>query len=212
MFLINLLICHSSWFVCKSSARVWTKTSIHILQPKLPHKCPITVRSELLVGHGSMLMMLYNRCNIYVQKYDQDMNTWNVYRESENTQNTWRLALGSGTKLLFTFLSLRFFDMKRERHNFFLCWHFHLNPPRAASAANYWSGLGEASSENRLSCSEFVFFCLFVFFKFQNPQRFRAWRHSRPRSHFPIWVFYWDISDCHIRRTCAWTPALNVCT
>ena len=24
--------------------------------------------------------------------------------------------IGSGTKLLFTFLSLRFFDMKRERH------------------------------------------------------------------------------------------------
>ena len=29
--------------------------------------------------------------------------------------------IGSGTKLLFTFLSLKFFDMRGERHNFFLC-------------------------------------------------------------------------------------------
>ena len=35
---------------------------------------------------------------------------------------------GSGTKLFITFLGLRFFDMRRERHNFFLCWLFHLNP------------------------------------------------------------------------------------
>ena len=29
--------------------------------------------------------------------------------------------LGSGTKLLFTFLGLRFSDMRRERHNFLQC-------------------------------------------------------------------------------------------
>ena len=54
--------------------------------------------------------------------------------------------IGSGTKLLFTFLSLRFFDMRRERHthNFFLSWLFHRIPPRAAPpTANYRSGLGE---------------------------------------------------------------------
>ena len=30
------------------------------------------------------------------------------------------LFFGSGTKLLFTFLNLMFFDMRRERHSFFL--------------------------------------------------------------------------------------------
>ena len=43
-------------------------------------------------------------------------------------RNPKTLEIGSGTKLLFTFLSLRFFDMRRERHNFFLGWLFHLKP------------------------------------------------------------------------------------
>ena len=40
--------------------------------------------------------------------------------------------IGSATKLLFTFLSLRFSDMRRERNNFLLYWLFHLIPSRAA--------------------------------------------------------------------------------
>ena len=40
------------------------------------------------------------------------------------------LFFGSGTKLFITFLSLRFFDMRRD--NFFLCWLFHLTQLREA--------------------------------------------------------------------------------
>ena len=43
---------------------------------------------------------------------------------------------------LFVFKVFR--HEERERHNFFLCWHFHLNPTTCSTpAANYWSGLGE---------------------------------------------------------------------
>ena len=36
-------------------------------------------------------------------------------------RNLKTLKIGSGIKLFITFLSLRFFDMRRGRHNFFLC-------------------------------------------------------------------------------------------
>ena len=61
--------------------------------------------------------------------------------------------IGSGTKLFITFLSLRFFHMRRERHNFFLCWLFHLTPSRAAPPPKT-TGLASASSENRLASSK----------------------------------------------------------
>ena len=94
-----------------------------------------------------------------------------------------RLSFGSGTKLLFTFLSLRFFDMRSERHNSFNKRAAHFVDPN-------WSRLGETKNrlpssriESQLFRSEFKS-QLTVFFKFQKPQRFRAWRHSRPRFFF----------------------------
>ena len=75
--------------------------------------------------------------------------------------------ISSGTKLLFTFLSLRFFDMRRERHNFLLCWLFHLTPPRAAPPLQT-TGLASASTENRLN--GLASNLNSVFFKFPNPQ------------------------------------------
>ena len=44
-----------------------------------------------------------------------------------------------------------------------------------------------------------------------------AWRHSNTLVSFPIWDFYFDISEWHILTACAWTPALilqltNPCT
>ena len=52
--------------------------------------------------------------------------------------------IGSGTKLLFTFLNLRFFDTRRERDTIsfyadFSVWPHHVQHP----AAKLWSGLGE---------------------------------------------------------------------
>ena len=49
------------------------------------------------------------------------------------------LKIGSGTKLFITFLSLRFFDMRRERHNF-------LNKHAAHFIDPNWSRLGETKN------------------------------------------------------------------
>ena len=83
--------------------------------------------------------------------------------------------IGSGTKLLFTFLSLRFFDMRRERHNFFLCWLFHLTPPRAAHFVD-----PNRSRLDYLPLDSNLNYCFFQISK-SSARRFRAWRHSRPR-------------------------------
>ena len=114
--------------------------------------------------------------------------------------------IGSGTKLLFTFLSWRFFDMRRERHNFFLCWLFHLTPLRAAPRCKLlvWS---RRAPKNQLPSSN-VESQLFFQIPKSSTYRFRAWRHSRHQSYF----LYCDICVCHIRPARAWTPALNVCT
>ena len=97
------------------------------------------------------------------------------------------LEIGSGTKPFITFLSLRFFDMGREKLNFFLCWLFHLTPPRAAHFVEpNWSRLDK--TKNRLPSSRLESQHT-IFFKFQNPQRFQAWRHSHPRSYFLSVIF-----------------------
>ena len=143
----------------------------------------------------------------------------NRHRQSRNIRNTYD-SFGSGTKLLFTFLSLRFFDTWRERQNFFLCWLFHQTPPHVAHFVDpNWSHRGEAKNwlpssrlESQLSRSEFKSE-LTVFFKFQNPQPTLPGMTSFTSPVlFPIWGFYCDISHCHTRPACAWTPALHVCT
>ena len=147
---------------------------------------------------------------LWVQKYTTTIRTRKLY-----IRNPEIYEIGSSTKLFITFLSLRFFDMRRERdtYNFFKKRAAHIVDPN-------WSRLGEtknwlpsSSIESQLPRSEFKSqLTVVVFFKFKNPQRFREWRHSRPPSHFTIWGFYCDIPDCHIHPARVWTPALNVCT
>ena len=99
-----------------------------------------------------------------------------------------------------------------ERETQFLSMLTFLSDPATCSTPPQTTGLASASSENQLLSSS-VESQLTVFFQIpkSSAHRFRAWRHSRPRS-FPIWGFYCDICDCHILPACAWTPALNVCT
>ena len=52
------------------------------------------------------------------QKYNQDMNTWNIHRESRNIRNT-DDSLSSGTKLLLPSWLLRIQHEERETHNFY---------------------------------------------------------------------------------------------
>ena len=51
------------------------------------------------------------------------MNMWNVHRESRNTRNWFRYET-----FIYLFGFKVFRQEERERHNFFLCWLFHLNP------------------------------------------------------------------------------------
>ena len=135
----------------------------------------------------------------------------------------------TGTKLLFPFLSLRFFDMRRERNTQFLSMLTFPSDPHHVRPPPQTTGLASASSENRLPSSSIesqlqltqptrtkssglaqVWFSTNCFFSNPpNPQRSRAWRHSRPQSHFLSVFFYCDNSDCHIHPARVWTPALN---
>ena len=102
--------------------------------------------------------------------------------------------------------------MRRERHNFFLCWLFHLTSPCAAYFLDPNWSLPSSRLESQLFSPEFKSHLTGFFFKFQNPQRFRACRHSRPLSHFSIWSFYCDIStQCvHLTNPCTKRKVLSL--
>ena len=132
----------------------------------------------------------------------------NIYRNPKNTKHLWLFFFGSGTKLSFTFMSLRFFDMRRERetHNFFLCWLFHLTPPHAASAANYWSGLGELRKSTCFIQAQISTHSFFQIPK-SSTHRFQAWCHSRPQSISYLGFLLWHLWLSHLPRA-----HVNTCT
>ena len=130
-------------------------------------------------------------------------------------------------------MSLRFFDMRRERHNFLTfpsnsttCGTF-CRPPTSLTSVSSKNHLPSASIESQLQLTQPTRgarctqsrqasprseYQLTVFFSNpQNPQRFWAWRHSRPQFHFLFGVFI-VISLIVTSALRAWTPALNVCT
>ena len=90
------------------------------------------------------------------------MSMWNIHickKRSQMFIHNIHIGIQKHSKLVHVrnfylpYWVLRFFDMRRERHNFFLCWLFHLTPTTCAPCANYWSGLGELRSW--LACLEF---------------------------------------------------------
>ena len=106
--------------------------------------------------------------------------------------------IGSGTKIFITFLSLSFFDMRRERHNFFNKCTAHLVDPS-------WSCWGE--TKNRLPSSRLKSQLTNCFFQIPKSSALSGMTSITSPVIFPIWGFYCDISDCHIR------PArVNTCT
>ena len=122
------------------------------------------------------------------------------------------LFFGSGTKLLFTFLSLKFFDMRREREEQFLSMLTFPSDTTRCGAPLQTPSLTSASSENQLPFSS-VESLLTFFFKSQNSQPIASGHDViHVPGPFPIWGFYCDICDCHIHLARVWTPALNVCT
>ena len=130
---------------------------------------------------------------------------WNIHREFRNIQNWFRY------ETFYYLFELRFFDMRRERHNFFLCWLFHLTPPHVSPRRKLLAWPRQAPKIDYLPLDSNLNSCFF-----SNPKILSS---SLPGMmsftsmvSFPIWGFYCDIYDCHIRPTCAWTPALNLCT
>ena len=130
------------------------------------------------------------------------MNTWNIHRESENTRNWFRYE---------TFIYLFEFKVFRheERDTQFLSMlsfpsdPHHVWPPlqtTGLASARYENRLALSKPKSQLSRSEFKS-QLTVFFLFQNPQRFRAWHHSRPRSYFYLGFLSWHLWLTHPPRT-----------
>ena len=114
---------------------------------------------------------------IWVYEINQDMNTGNVHRESRNwfryetfiylfEFNFFFLIWG---KRETQFLSMLTFPSEPAMCGTFL--RPQLISPRRVPKMDL---LVRSLNLNKLS----------FFFKFQNPQLFRTWRHSRPRSYF----------------------------
>ena len=129
---------------------------------------------------------------------------WYRHRESKNTK---LYEIGSGTKLLFTFLSLKVFrHEERETQSFYAdCFYIVRSQPnqRAAPVAHKSSGLAQLwkstfflRGENSTTFSQI------------SAQASGAWRHPNTLVSIPIWDFYFDISEWHILYARASTPAL----
>ena len=136
---------------------------------------------------------------------------WNRHRESEKdeTLTTFLVQVWN----FYLPLSLRFFDMRRERHNLFLCWLFHLTPPCVAPRRKLLVWPRRAPKID-LPKSQ-----LTAFFKSQNPQPISS-RHDvipipNPISYlgFLLWHL-WLSHPPHVHiNTCTQCVHLtNLCT
>ena len=120
---------------------------------------------------------------IFPRIYTDVLNV-HMHRNPKNTRNT-DDSLGSGTKLLITFLTFRF-STRGERHTIFTM----LTVPsdqttRVYPAANNWTRLGPNLNS------------LFVFSKYPSPLLPGMTSFTSPVP-FPIRWFYYDICDCYI--------------
>ena len=125
----------------------------------------------------------------------------NIYRNPK-TRNWFRYE---------TFIHLfefKGFPTWGERDTIFLS-DFSICPkPRAAPAANYWSGLGGPRKSTFFLRGKNSALWLFLQSPKSSAHASGAWRHSHPLVTIPIWDFYFDISEWHILSSRAWTPAL----
>ena len=138
----------------------------------------------------------------------------NIYRNPK-TRNWFRYET-----FYYLFEFKVFWLEERERHNFFLCWPFHLTPTTASSKIDLLVRSLNLNSTNALASYRpklvlprwaqkinlprlSLKLNLPFFFKFPKSSALPG------MTSFPIWGFYCDISDCHIRPARALTPALN---
>ena len=128
------------------------------------------------------------------------------HRESKNTK---LYEIGSGTKLLFTFLSLKVFrHEERETQSFYAdCFcHRQLSTQPTRGARSAQRRRASSSSESQPSSSEAG--TQLTAFSQISAHVTSAWRHPNTLVSIPIWDFYFDISEWHILSGRAWIPAL----
>ena len=105
---------------------------------------------------------------------------------------------------VWNFLSLRFFDMRRETHNFFLSWLFHLTPPRAAPRRKLLVWPRRAPKIVSLPLASSLFFLNSQILSPSLP----GMTSSTPPVLFTIWVFLlWNLWLSHPPWAC-----VNTCT
>ena len=147
----------------------------------------------IIIHKCCCLSLLYN-CTIVT--YPLYTDVWNRHRESENTK---LYEIGSGTKLLFTFLSLKLFRQEervRQSFNadcFFIVW------PRPVLNVDFLVRRQELNS--------------LLFLKSPNPQPTLPVRDVThiPWSQFLSKIFILtSLNDTHILSARAWTPALTL--
>ena len=131
---------------------------------------------------------------------------WNRHRESEIHDIH---EIGSGTKLLFTFLSLKVFrHEERETQSFYADWFYIVSSqPNQHAAPIMHSHLASPRFESLVWRQE-LNSLLFLKSQKSSAYTFGVWCHSHPLVSIPIWDFYFDISEWHILSAHAWTPAL----
>ena len=140
---------------------------------------------------------------------------WNGHRESKNTK---LYEIGSGTKLLFTFLSLKVFrHEERETQSFYAdCFsHRQLSTQPTCGTHSAQSRLASTSPERQPSRSDIG--TQLTAFSQISAHASSAWRQPYHLVPIPIRDFYFDISEWHILSAHAWTPVLmlhltNPCT
>ena len=114
--------------------------------------------------------------------------------------------------MFIDFLSLVFRHEERETQ-FLLCWPFHLTQQTRGASRRPQTGLPSSSFKSQLTSPNAESQHATFFLNHQNSQPIAS-EHDvihTPVS-FTFWGFYYDICDCHILRTRAWTPTLNVCS
>ena len=120
--------------------------------------------------------------------------------------------IGSGTKLLFTFLSLKVFrHEERETQSFYVdCFYIVSSKPnqRAAPVAHkvVWPRPGQ--NLNSLVRRQELNSLTFLKSPKSLAQASGTWRHSHPQVPFTIWGFYFDKCEWRILPARVWTPAL----
>ena len=134
------------------------------------HSVPVTV-----------IYSISHKCNIAPKIYDQYMNMWNIHWESRNTRN-W-----SRYETLIYLFEFKVFRHEERETQFLSMLTFPSDPHHVRHPLQSTGLLGELWKstcfiQRRISTNYF-------FSNPPNPQRFRAWRHSRPSSHFTSGVF-----------------------